>query len=125
MSEAINMHKRIAMGGESEANHLKKGGKAKIAKYAKGGKVDVHTQADKISPKGELRPWSHSPKSQITGPYPEKGIDKLPAKGETPRLTKPIIHSVATMKKGGKAKGGLSVMVAVAKPMRKAAGRGR
>ena len=123
MSEAINMHKRIAMGGESEANHLKKGGK--VAKYAKGGKVNVHTAPSKISPKGELRPWSHSPKSQITGPYPEKGIDKLPAKGETPRLTKPIIHSVATMKKGGKAKSGLSVMIAVAKPTRKAVGRGR
>jgi len=37
MSEAINMHKRIAMGGESEANHLKKGGIAKKHHYAKGG----------------------------------------------------------------------------------------
>ena len=38
MSELINMHKRIAMGGEQEANHLKKGGK--VAKFAKGGQVE-------------------------------------------------------------------------------------
>ena len=87
MSEAINMHKRIAMGGESEANHLKKGGKVK--KYAKGGSV---------------RPFSHQPDSQLIGALPEKGIDKLPAKANTPKLTKPMPHSVATMKKGGGAR---------------------
>ena len=37
MSEAINMHKRIAMYGESESNHLKKGGK--VGKYASGGAI--------------------------------------------------------------------------------------
>jgi len=99
MSEAINMHKRIAMGGESEANHLKKGGKVK--KYAKGGKV---------------YPESHQPDNMLIGAYPEKGIANLPAKGNKPKLTKPVSHSVATLKKGGHV---------AHKPLKKAAGRGR
>ena len=92
MSEAINKHKRMAMYGMEEANHLKKGGK--VRKYAKGGSVG----------KGELRPWSHQEDSQLIGAYPEKGIDKLPAKANVPPKTKPVPHSVATMKKGGMSK---------------------
>ena len=96
MSEAINMHKRIAMGGEGEANHLKKGGK--VAKYAKGGAV-----------------------------MPEKGVANLPAQARTPKLEKPVPHAIATLKKGGKvpAKKAVGLTVAIAMPMRKAAGRGR
>lgn len=106
MSEAINMHKRMAMYGESEANHLKKGGKVK--KYAKGGQVI---------------PESHQPDNELIGAYPEKAIRNLPAKGIKPKLTKPEPHSVATLKKGGMAKKpGLLIAIAVGK---KASGRGR
>jgi hypothetical protein len=121
MSEAINMHKRIAMGGESEANHLKKGGKVK--RYAKGGSV----KNDSIdgSDSGQPAEMTHQRNVNKISAYPEKVVAKLPAKGVTPKITKAMPHSIATMKKGGKAKGGLSVMVAVAKPMRKAVGRGR
>jgi hypothetical protein len=97
MSEAINMHKRIAMMGESEANHLKKGGKVK--KYAKGGAV--------MSEKGvaNLPARSSAP----------------------PPLPKPVPHAIATLKKGGKApsRKGVGLTVAIAVPMRKASGRGR
>ena len=95
MSEAINMHKRIAMGGESEANHLKKGGAAKKHHYAKGGAV--------------------------TGSISESKVANLPAKGTKPPLPKPG-GKIATMKKGGHAKGGMAIVIA---PMRKSAGRGR
>jgi len=105
MSEAINMHKRIAMYGEQESNHLKKGGKVK--KFAKGGKVI---------------PESHQPDNELIGAYPEKVVRNLPAKGVKPKLTKPEPHSVATLKKGGTAKkSGLIVAIAVGKK----AGRGR
>ena len=97
MSDAINVHKRIAMYGEDEATHLKKGGKVK--KYAEGGKV-----------------------------MPEKGVDRLPAKGsEPPPLRRPAAGEagkIATMKKGGVAKGGLAIMIGV-KPVKKASARGR
>jgi hypothetical protein len=92
MSEAINAHKKMAM-GITEGNVMKKGGK--VAKYAGGGKV-----------------------------MPEKGVDKLPAKGAP---LKPDFNAgktkVATMKNGGKT--GLGIMIAIGKPMKKAAGRGR
>lgn len=97
MSEAINMHKRIAMGGEGEANKLKKGGK--VAKYATGGAV-----------------------------MSEKGVTNLPARGSAPppleRPAKGEAGKIATMKKGGKAKGGIAVMIGI-KPVKKVAGRGR
>lgn len=96
MSEAINMHKRIAMGGESEANHLKKGGVAKKHHYASGGGVNK-------------------------GTIPESKVANLPAKGTKPPLPKPG-GKIATMKKGGHAKGGMAIVIA---PMRKSAGRGR
>jgi hypothetical protein len=78
MSEAINMHKRIAMGGEAEANHLKKGGKVK--KYAVGGAV--------------------------RGAIPESQVAKLPAKGAPlkPNMTTGKLK-IATMRKGGSARG--------------------
>jgi hypothetical protein len=115
MSELINMHKRIAMGGEQEANHLKKGGK--VAKFAKGGQVEkLDTMPYKIMPKGKRRPESHQEDAELIGAYPEKGIANLPAKGSKPKLTKPEPHAVATMKKGGKMsapKKGLVIAIAV------------
>jgi len=96
MSEAINMHKRIAMGGESEANHLKKGGVAKKHHYAAGGSVNA-------------------------GAIPESKAANMPAKGTVRPLPKPG-GKIATMKKGGHAKGGVAIVIA---PMRKSAGRGR
>ena len=122
MSEAINMHKRMAMYGESEANHMKKGGK--IHKYAKGGSVKGGT----IDGSGTGLPdeITHQKNVNKISAYPEKGVDRLPAKGVTPKVTKPVPNAIATMKKGGhahKAKGGLTV--AVVMPMRKNAGRGR
>jgi hypothetical protein len=96
MSEAIRMHKRMAMYGMDEANTMKTGGK--VAKYAKGGAV-----------------------------MPEKGVANLPAQARTPKLEKPVPHAIATLKKGGKvpAKKAVGLTVAIAMPMRKAAGRGR
>jgi len=99
MSEAINKHKRMAMYGMEEANHLKKGGKVK--KYAKGGQVI---------------PESHQPDNELIGAYPESKVRNLPAKGTKPKLTKPVPHSVATMKKGGMTKKpGLMIAIAVGK----------
>jgi len=120
MSELINMHKRIAMGGEKEANHLKKGGVAKKHHYAKGGGVKNDSIDGTAS--GQPAEITHQKKVNKIGAYPEKGIANLPAKGVTPKITKPIPNSIATMKKGGKAKGGVAIVIA---PMRKAAGRGR
>jgi hypothetical protein len=89
------MHKRIAMGGESEANHLKKGGKVK--KFAAGGSV---------------------------GAYPESKVATLPAKGTKPHIdTNAGKTKIATMKKGGGAKKpGLMIAIAVG---RKSSSRGR
>lgn len=53
MAEAINMHKRIAMGGEGEANHLKKGGK--VQKYAAGGKVMSEKGVANLPPRGDKK----------------------------------------------------------------------
>ena len=95
-NEGINLHKRLAMGaGESIA---KAGGKAVIQKYAKGGSVS------------------------------ESRVANLPAKGSAPpSLARPApgaAGKIATMKKGGAAKmPGLTIAVAI--PVKKAAGRGR
>jgi len=119
MSEAIRMQKRIAMYGEGEANHFKKGGK--IKKYAKGGGV----KNDSIdgSDSGQPDEITHQKNVNKIGAHPEKGIAKLPAKGVTPKITKPVPHSIATMKKGGGAKKqGLMIAIAVGK---KPSARGR
>ena len=84
MSEAVNMHKRIAMGGESEANHLKKGGK--IKKYASGGAIK-ESKAANLPAMGDKR---------------NAGVDFKAGKVK-----------VATMKKGGMTKKP-SLMIAVA-----------
>ena len=94
-SGAVNMHKRLASGEMGAETHLKKGGK--VAKYAGGGKV-----------------------------MPEKGVANLPAKGDKRNAGVDFNagkSKVATMKKGGKT--GLGIMIAIGKPMKKAAGRGR
>jgi hypothetical protein len=82
MSEAINMHKRIAMGGESEANHLKKGGAAKKHHYAKGGAV-AESKASTL-------------------------INNSSQKQALPKPT----GKIATMKKGGPAKTGIAILLA-------------
>lgn len=97
MSEAIRMHKRMAMYGMQEANTLKKGGKVK--KYAKGGSVSLEGSAS-----GQPAEVSHQDNVNKIGAYPEKKIRTLPAKGVVPKVTKPIPNSIATLKKGGVAK---------------------
>ena len=99
MSELINMHKRIAMGGESEANHLKKGGKVK--KYAAGGAV--------MSEKGVANLPAKGIKPKLEKPVPH-AIATAKKGGH--------------MKAGGMKKG-VGLTVAIAVPMRKAMGRGR
>jgi hypothetical protein len=73
-------------------------GKSVIQKYAKGGAVMA-----------------------------EGGVANLPAQGSAPPpLAKSTGAKIATMKKGGMAaKKGIGLTIAVAIPMRKAAGRGR
>ena len=103
MSEAINMHKRIAMGGEQEANHLKKGGAAKKHHYAKGGSV-----------KGQAE-ISHQDNVNKIGAYPESKVQTLINDSSQKRpLPKPT-GKIATMKKGGMTHA----------PMKKSSGRGR
>ena len=53
MSEPINLHTRIAMYGEKEATHLKKGGSAK--KYAAGGKVMSETGVGNLPARGDRK----------------------------------------------------------------------
>ena len=91
MTEAINAHKKMAM-GMTEGNVMKKGGK--VAKYAKGGAVMSEKK-------------SHSLINDSSQKQP---------------LPKPT-GKIATMKKGGHAKSGLTV--AVVMPMKKASARGR
>jgi len=98
MSEGINMHKRIAMYGEAQSNKLKKGGKVK--KYAKGGQVNFEG-----SDSGQPDEITHQKNVNKITAYPEKKVAKLPAKGSVKPLTKPMPHSIATMKKGGGARG--------------------
>jgi hypothetical protein len=92
MSEAINAHKKMAM-GITEGNVMKKGGK--VAKFAKGGIAE-----SKVANLPAL------------GDRKNSGVDFNAGKSK-----------VATMKKGGKT--GLGIMIAIGKPMKKAAGRGR
>jgi len=81
MSEAINAHKKMAM-GITEGNVMKKGGKVK--KYAVGGAVS----------------------GQGKGSIPNSQVANLPAKGVP---LKPNMLAgkarIATMKKGGAARG--------------------
>jgi hypothetical protein len=98
MAEAINLHKQLAMGMSPEVRNSAKGA---IPKYAKGGAV-----------------------------MSEKGVANLPAKGTMPKLARPApgeAGKIATLKNGGKVppKKGIGLTIAVAIPMRKAAGRGR
>ena len=111
MSEAITMHTRIAMGGEGEANHLKKGGVAKKHHYAKGGGVKGPAEI------------SHQPNvNKITGVPESKAQTLINDSSQKRALPKPT-GKIATMKKGGHAKGGMTVVIAT--PMRKSSGRGR
>ena len=74
MSEPVNMHKRIAMYGEQEATHLKKGGTVK--KYATGGKVMHEAGVANLPARGDRK---------------NSGVDFNAGKSK-----------VAIMKKGGK-----------------------
>jgi hypothetical protein len=91
MTEAINAHKKMAM-GMTEGNVMKKGGK--VAKYAKGGAVMSEKKSHTL-------------------------INDSSQKQPLPKPT----GKIATMKKGGHAKSGLTV--AVVMPMKKASARGR
>jgi dUTPase len=85
MSEAINMHKRIAMGEPNAETHLKKGGK--VRKYASGGAV-AESKAANLPARGDRR---------------NAGVDFNAGKAK-----------VATMKRGGSAKKpGLMIAIAV------------
>ena len=92
---AVNMHKLLASGASPQVEAK---GKSVIQKYAKGGAVMA-----------------------------EGGVANLPAQGSAPPpLAKSTGAKIATMKKGGMAaKKGMGLTIAVAIPMRKAAGRGR
>lgn len=95
MAEAINMHKKLAMGeGESVA---KASGKGAIPKYAKGGAV--------MSEKGVAN-------------LPARG-------SAPPPLPKPTGKIATLKKGGAVPKRGMGITIAVAVPARKAAGRGR
>jgi hypothetical protein len=72
MSEAINAHKKMAM-GITEGNVMKKGGKVK--KYANGGAVS------------------------------ESKVANLPAKGSPLKPNMIGTNKIATMKRGGAARG--------------------
>lgn len=92
MTSAINAHKKMAM-GITEGNVMKKGGK--VRKYANGGAV-AESKAANLPARGDKR---------------NAGVDFNAGKAK-----------VATMKKGGMAKPGIMIAVAIPK---KAAGRGR
>lgn len=91
MTEAINAHKKMAM-GMTEGNVMKKGGK--VAKYAKGGAVMSEKKSHTL-------------------------INNSSQKQPLPKPT----GKIASMKKGGHAKSGLTV--AIVMPMKKASARGR
>ena len=80
MSDALNQHKAMAMGIKTPTAT----GTGSTPKYAKGGKVG-YAEGGKV--------------------MPEKGVANLPAKGNTPKLSKPEPHAIATMKRGGGARG--------------------
>lgn len=94
MSEAINAHKKMAMGVTS-GNVMKKGGS--VQKYAAGGKVMAESKVANLPAMGDKR---------------NAGVDFNAGKAK-----------VATMKKGGMAKGP-GLMIAIAMP-KKSSGRGR
>jgi len=114
MSEAINAHKKMAM-GVTEGNVMKKGGK--VQKYANGGQVAFAGSKSK-------QPAEISQQKDVNkiGAYPEKMIKNLPAKGNVTPFDK-TTGKIATMKKGGMAKSGLTIAVAI--PVKRSAGRGR
>ena len=112
MSEAISMHKRIAMGEAGAETHLKKGGK--IAKYAKGGSV---TKAP-----AEI---SQQPNVNKIGAVKESKASTLINDSSQKRPFDNKIGKIATMKKGGHAKGGLTIAIMAPMKVKKSAGRGR
>ena len=93
MTEAINAHKKMAM-GITEGNVMKKGGK--VHKYAAGGAV-AESKAAKLPAMDDKR---------------NSGVNFNAGKSK-----------IATMKKGGPAKGGLTVVIAT--PVKRTAGRSR
>jgi hypothetical protein len=118
MSELVRQRKRLAMGVNLDGTSYTPRGKASGGKadkkhhYAKGGSV----KSDTIDGSGTGLPaeLTHQKNVNKIGPHPEKGVDRLPAKGVTPKITKPVPNAIATMKRGGHAQ-----------VMRKNAGRGR
>jgi len=121
MGEFVRQRKRLAMGvkldGSSYGAKSKSTG-GKVLKFAKGGSVKGNSVKDgTIDGSGTGLPaeLTHQKNVNKIGAYPEKGIDRLPAKGVTPKITKTVPHSIATMKKGG-----ISKML-----VKKNAGRGR
>ena len=85
MTEAINAHKKMAM-GMTEGNVMKKGGK--VRKYAKGGAV-AESKVAKLPAMGDKR---------------NTGVDFNAGKAK-----------VATMKKGGMAKTGIMIAIGIPK----------
>ena len=85
MTEAINAHKKMAM-GITEGNVMKKGGK--VRKYANGGAV-AESKAANLPAMGDKR---------------NAGVDFNAGKAK-----------VATMKKGGMAKAGIMIAIGIPK----------
>jgi len=109
----VNMHKRIAMGQAGAETHLKRGGK--VSKYAKGGSVKKPDEVMWDEPAGA--------EQNRIGPVPEKKAQTL-MRDSSQKLPYPKPGAkIATMKKGGHAKGGLTI--AIVAPMKKSVGRGR
>jgi hypothetical protein len=113
MTDEINMHKRIAMGMPNAETHLKRGGK--VAKYAAGGGVKKPAEVmwDEASGAKHNTMGAKSEKQSQTAI--NDSSQKLPYPKPGPKI--------ATMKKGGHAKGGLTI--AIVAPMKKSVGRGR
>jgi len=91
------------MGGESESNHLKKGGK--VSKYANGGTVKPKnsTKSGKYSTEDyDVKQWNDH---GHIGAHKEKDVQTLilDSSNKQPYL-EPKVHSIATHKKGGKVK---------------------
>jgi hypothetical protein len=111
--DAINMHKRLAMGQAGAETHLKRGGK--VAKYAEGGSVK--------KPDDVMWNESHAAQKNKLGAKSEKQSQTaINDSSQKLSYAKPA-GKIATMKKGGHAKGGLTI--AIVTPMKKSAGRGR
>jgi hypothetical protein len=99
------------MGQAGAETHLKKGGGVK--KFAKGGKVSHEPEI------------SHQANVNGIGAYPESKVRTLINDSGQKRPLAAPTGKIATMKKGGHAKKGVGLTVAIAVPMRKASGRGR